>query len=128
MASPLSKKLIPTEVRKRRVLAKLVKRGYQELRRGLPRGLTGKYLSIRLHKSWYQVETSRGPQHKALCTLRCSQCRSVPTSSELLIRVPANLRLDLLNFRDQAPSLRTIQDNQHSDVLFETYLRFRFYF
>ena len=78
----------------------------RSLRRGLPRGLPLKYLSIRLHKSWYQVETSRGPQHKVLRALRCSRYRSVPTSSELLIRVPANSRLDLL-FRRLRPWSRT---------------------
>ena len=68
----------------------------RSLRRGLPRGLPLKYLSFRLHKSWYQEETSRGPQHKALRALRCSWFRSVSTLSELLIRVPANSKLDLI--------------------------------
>ena len=68
----------------------------RSLRRGLPRGLLLKYLSFRLHKSWYQEETSRGPQHKALRALRCSWFRSVSTLSELLIRVPANSKLDLI--------------------------------
>ena len=68
----------------------------RSLRRGLPRGFPLKYLSFRLHKSWYQEETSRGPQHKALRALRCSWFRSVSTLSELLIRVPANSKLDLI--------------------------------
>ena len=68
----------------------------RSLRRGLSRRLPSKYLSFRLHKSWYQEETSRGPQHKALRALRCSWFRSVSTLSELLIRVPANSKLDLI--------------------------------
>ena len=75
----------------------------RSLRRGLPRGILLKYLSFRLHKSWYQEETSRGPQHKALRALRCSWFRSVSTLSELLVRVPANSKLDLKNFIDSPP-------------------------
>ena len=32
------------------------------------------------------------------------------------------------NFGDSPPSLRTIQNNKHSDVYFEALIRFRFYF